>query len=201
MVRVAQRVALSVSHKAAPRRLWGGFEQRLLACQEKGWSLTIKSFYVSCMNCRGLFTWLCVCKVLLAYGPPCHILKPSMFASGLDRPRLGPAGWQTEPGGCGVKVCAWEPRWRLLPLGLEKRGCFLHPDIKKATWPESPGDLWPGTRWSPFDPSASGAVFTWQPSAAPWTTVIDLRAELLSYRYNRKPEHWSERCWATLRSI
>ena len=134
----------------------GGFEQRPLVCQEKRCSLTItSSFYVLCMNCRGLFTWLCVCKVLLAYGPPYHLLKPSMFASGLDRPCLGPAGGQTEPGGCGVKVCSWEPWWRLLSLSLEKLGQFLHPDIKKATWPESPGDLWPGTRWSPFDPSAS----------------------------------------------
>ena len=30
--------------------------------------------------------------LVLAYGPTCHILKPSMFASGLDRPCLGPAG-------------------------------------------------------------------------------------------------------------
>ena len=33
-----------------------------------------------------------LCKVLPAYGPICHTLNPSVFASGLDRPCLGPAG-------------------------------------------------------------------------------------------------------------
>ena len=115
--------------------------------------LTIKSnFYVLCINCRGLFsTTLC-------------LLSPTCLWPYLPHPETQyvciRAG-QAVPGagrvihrarGCGVKVCAWEPRWSLLTLSLEKLGSFLHPDIKKATWPGSPGALWPGTRWLPCGP-------------------------------------------------
>lgn len=121
--------------------------------KRNGLCINIKhSFHVSCITCSGLFAWLYVWKVLILIF---HFIKPMMHAEDVCI-RAGQVMPAINKGTNGAQwmwneVLLENQIWSLLSFNWKKLGDFLHPEIKRATWPESPGGLWARTRWWPFD--------------------------------------------------
>lgn len=146
-------------HKVAPEAVMMVIpRQQLLVCQKKMVILLLNLIFMFYVQIAEIFQYDCV-KSLPAYGPICHTLKPSVFASGLDRPCLGPLGVTNWARGCGAEVCAWEAPAGASGAEFRGAGRFHH-----LTWREPRGQrpraCGPGPGGKPFDPICLWSSFT-----------------------------------------